>query len=130
MRIYISGPITGTKDFMERFAEVEEKLKWQGHMVYNPAKANSYMPEGTTYEEYMEVSFTLLKMADTIYMMSGWEESRGARMELAYAEGMGYRIIKGQRKEEENGQCEKENDLSVVWSDNGKGGGRQRKGTT
>ena len=27
MRVYISGPITGTDDYMERFAEAEEKLR-------------------------------------------------------------------------------------------------------
>ena len=47
-RIYISGAITGTDDFMERFQKAEEKLKEAGHMVYNPARANSYMPDGTS----------------------------------------------------------------------------------
>lgn len=85
MRIYISGPITGTDDYMERFAKVEKELTEKGHMVYNPAHANSYMPEGTTYEEYMKVSFCLLDMADAIYMMSGWGKSKGASRELHYA---------------------------------------------
>lgn len=94
MRIYISGPITGTDDYMERFAAAEERIKAAGHAVYNPAHANSYMPEGTTYEEYMEVSFLLLGMADTIYMLKGWENSRGANREYGYALGKGYTIFK------------------------------------
>lgn len=40
MRVYISGPITGTEDYMERFAKAEEKLTAAGHQVYNPAHAN------------------------------------------------------------------------------------------
>ena len=92
-RIYISGAITGTNDFMERFQKAEEKLKEAGHMVYNPARANSYMPDGTSYEEYMKVSFCLLDLADTIYMLKGWENSKGARRELEYAKEKGKAII-------------------------------------
>lgn len=92
MRIYISGAITGTTDFMERFGKVEEMLTAQGHMVYNPAHANRFMPEGTTYEEYMKVSFCLLDMADAIYMMDGWEKSRGATRERHYAISKGKSI--------------------------------------
>lgn len=92
-RIYISGAITGTDDYMERFKAVEDMLKADGHMVYNPAHANSFMPEGTTYEEYMKVSFLLLDMADTIYMLKGWENSPGACREHAIASFRKKKII-------------------------------------
>lgn len=62
-------------------------------MVYNPAHANSFMPEWTTYEEYMKVSLMLLDFADTIYMLNGWEESKGANREYGYALGKGYQIL-------------------------------------
>lgn len=39
MKIYISGPITGTRYYMERFRKAEEKLTAAGHTVYNPAKS-------------------------------------------------------------------------------------------
>ena len=80
-RVYISGKITGTTDFMERFARAEEKLKSEGYAVLNPAYANSYMPEDSTWEEYMKVSMVLLQMADAIYMLNGWEDSKGAKQE-------------------------------------------------
>lgn len=92
-RIYISGAITGTEDFTERFSRAEERLKAAGHMVYNPEHANSYMPDGTTYEEHMKVSFCLLDLADTIYMLWGWKNSKGARRELEYAKEKGKAII-------------------------------------
>ena len=85
MKVYISGAITGTDDYMERFKAAEERLTREGMSVINPAHANSYMPEDTTYEEYMKVSFCLLEMCDAIYMLRGWEESRGANREYGYA---------------------------------------------
>lgn len=93
MRVYISGAITGTNDYMERFNRVEARLSKEGHMVFNPAHANSFMPQGTTYEEYMEISFCLLKMADAIYMIKGWENSKGANREYGYALGKGLKVI-------------------------------------
>lgn len=84
-KIYISGAITGTDDYIERFQTVEERLTGEGYQVLNPAKINTAMPDGTSYEEYMQVCFCLLDMADAIYMMRGWESSEGAQRELNYA---------------------------------------------
>ena len=94
MRIYISGPITGTDDYMERFAEVEEKLTKAGYSVMNQASVNSMMPSDTTYEEYMEMSFTMLDMCGAIYMMNGWEKSCGANREYGYALANDYIVFK------------------------------------
>lgn len=93
MRIYISGAITGTDDYMDRFAKVEKRLTKAGYTVYNPANANSYMPERTTYEQYMKISFCLLEMAEAIYMLKGWENSKGANREYGYALGRKMKIF-------------------------------------
>lgn len=95
---------------MERFSKAEERLKAAGHMVYNPARANSYMPDGTTYEEYMKVSFCLLDLADTIYMLQGWTNSKGACRELEYAKEKGKTII----FEKENPFCNVNYDNMIV----------------
>ena len=67
MRVYLSGAITGTDDYMERFARAQMLLQNEGHSVINPALVNSNMPSDTTYEEYMNMSFTMLSMCDAIY---------------------------------------------------------------
>lgn len=89
MRIYISGAITGTDDYIERFKAAEHNLKQElsGVEVVNPAAVNAMLPTDSTYEEYMEMSINLLKMCDAIYMLKGWEASRGANREYGYAVG-------------------------------------------
>lgn len=62
MRVYISGAIAGTDDYMEQFREVEDRLTEEGMTVTNPALVKASMPKGTTYEEYMRVAFCLLDM--------------------------------------------------------------------
>ncbi len=92
-RVYISGPITGTDDYLERFAKVEGELIEQGYSVINPARTNATLPIDTEYEEYMSVAFTLLDLCDTIYMMKGWQDSRGANREYGYALGKGMKFM-------------------------------------
>lgn len=94
-KVYISGPITGTKDYLEKFEDIETALVLvhQGVEVINPAKVNANLPESTTWEEYMRMSLCMLSMCDGIYMMEGWQQSRGANLEYAYAKGMGIMVL-------------------------------------
>lgn len=85
MKIYISGAITGTNDYMERFAMAEKELTEQGWSVVNPAKVNAQLPEDTSYEEYMKMCFCMLDMCIAIYILDGFEKSCGANREYGYA---------------------------------------------
>jgi hypothetical protein len=89
MKVYLSGPITGTNDFMDRFASAEKILVKIGCEVVNPAEINSHLPEGTAWQTYMGESLKLLCGCDAICMLDNWEVSKGARIEHDVAEKMG-----------------------------------------
>lgn len=91
--IYISGKITGTNDYLERFNRAESKLIDLGYDVINPALVNSMLPKTATYQQYIKMSLCMLEMCDTIYMLKDWEDSKGARLEYEYAKANGYKII-------------------------------------
>ena len=84
MRIYISGPITNVLDYKEKFARAEQNLKseYPNAEIINPTVLDKLPLE---YDEYMKLDLMLLDMCDTIYMMNGWEKSKGACIEFRYA---------------------------------------------
>lgn len=85
MRIYISGAITGIPNFKEIFdkAEMELKAEYPGAEIINPTMI--VLPESCTHADYMRLDFMLLDLADSIYMLKGWDKSKGACMEYGYA---------------------------------------------
>ena len=94
MKVYISGPISGTSDYIERFNEAQKYLESKRYTVINPALVNSNLPKDTTWEEYMRVSLVLLEQCDAIYLLKGWERSRGASVEKRHAERLRLPIMK------------------------------------
>ena len=94
MRIYISGPITGVLDYKEKFDAAEKKLKteYPNAEIINPTMV--VLPESCTHEDYMNIDFMLLDLADAIYMLKGWDLSKGACMEYGYAMAKDYIILK------------------------------------
>ena len=94
MRIYLSGPITGTNNFHKRFEDAEKKIKKMNRdiEIVNPVKENAKL-NTSCYEEIMENSLKLLGGCDAIYMMKNWHSSNGCNREYGYALGAGKDVL-------------------------------------
>jgi len=95
-RVYISGPITDNPTFREDFARAEKYLKEEGYCPINPAEATRQIAEsGSEYshDEYMEICIPFVRMASKIYLLKGWENSRGAKKELSVALHRGMDVL-------------------------------------
>ncbi len=90
MRVFISGPMTGYAGFNRaEFDAAERMLKSEGHVVLNPA----VLTDGLTQAQYMDICLAMVRCADAVFMLQGWEASAGARAEHALAEKLGHRIL-------------------------------------
>lgn len=92
LRIYISGPMSGKKDFLNDFLQATQTIRSAGHIPVNPAALETVYPDADR-EEYLKFDLTLLAACDAVYFMPGWQESRGANREYGYALGLGKMIF-------------------------------------
>jgi len=91
-RIYIAGPMTGIKDYnFPEFFRAEKKLKKLGYDVENPARNKKPNPE--TWENYMRLAMVQLCKCDAIFMLKGYDTSKGAWLELHVAKKLSFEII-------------------------------------
>lgn len=90
MIIYIAGPMTGLPDFNHpAFFSAALKIAANGHRVLNPA----FLTEGLTQHQYMDICQAMVRSADAIFLLNGWENSPGALAELYQARKLGLLII-------------------------------------
>ncbi len=89
-KIYIAGPMTGYENFnRESFNSAAECCINNNATPLNPA----ILPDGLTQGQYMDICFAMIRASDAIYLLKGYEESKGAMAELAYAEKLELDII-------------------------------------
>jgi hypothetical protein len=84
-KVYLSGPITGReeKDYKADFNNTELYLTGLGYDVINPT--SEVVIENGSWEDYMKRDLVLLLRCDYIYLLDGWEYSKGARLEYNIA---------------------------------------------
>lgn len=91
MNVYLAGRVRGCPNYHEKFARAADKLRMQGHTVFNPAAANQ---EGRPLNRIMEYLLGwLCREADAIALLPGWWRSGGARIEWMLAKYLKLKII-------------------------------------
>lgn len=110
MHIYVAGPMRGKPDF--NFPAFETATKWLrelGHEVFNPAERDltaGFKSIGMTgHEDLSDQGFDLRAAlnadleyitltADALCVLDGWENSSGARAEVATAHALGLPVVR------------------------------------
>ena len=92
MLVYISGKITGKEDYKDDFLTAECWLKLNDYKVINPAKVAEVLPN-LTYQQFMAIDYKLIELCDAIFMLDGWQKSKGAVAELGYAKSLGKKVM-------------------------------------
>lgn len=90
-KIYISGKITNNANYEVEFEAAELALKIAGFQPVNPAQ--EHLPDGATWADYMRHDIKLLCDCDAVYMLNGWRESAGAKIEHKLARDLEIEII-------------------------------------
>lgn len=109
--IYIAGPMRGYKYFnFPAFDTARDMLKMAGWCAISPADLDRStgfdpwkLPEDYDWRDLNKIGFSIedaiardtqvLNAVHAIYMLDGWQNSRGARAELAIAEWRGIQVI-------------------------------------
>ena len=112
MKIYLAGPMRGIKDFnYPAFHAAAAKLRAEGHEVFSPAEHDHKIygkdisnPAGDARIAAEQHGFDIraaladdcdfiCRHADALYMLPGWERSKGAKAERALAKALNIEII-------------------------------------
>jgi hypothetical protein len=73
---------------------MEKTLTEQGHAVINPVKNL-----GFDYKDYIDMGLCELMKCEAIYLLNGWNKSRGAFLERVYAITTGMKIYEEENKQ-------------------------------
>lgn len=91
-RLYLAGPMTGFEDFnFPAFNAMAAELRARGFAVENPAEHG--VVDGADWADYMAYDLTRLGLCGQVAVLPGWENSKGARLEVHIARELGMRVV-------------------------------------
>ena len=92
-KCYISGAIAhhDLKERMAAFDLAACQLEMQGYVPVNPF--NNGVPQSEHWTAHMRADIGLLLGCDYIYMLKGWELSKGCKLELDVATSCGIKVL-------------------------------------
>lgn len=92
-KCYISGAIAhhDLNERMDTFARAACTLAAQGYTPVNPF--NNGVAQSEHWTEHMRADIAMLLGCDYIYMLKGWELSKGCKLELDVASSCGIKVL-------------------------------------
>ena len=91
-RIYISGPMSGIAEHnFPAFNAEAARLRAMGYEVVNPAEMN--VGSQDDWHACLRADIKALCDCDTIALMPGWENSKGAHLEVHVAHRLGIAVV-------------------------------------
>jgi hypothetical protein len=91
-RLYLAGPMTGFEDFnFPAFNKMAAELRARGYVVENPAEHG--VVDGADWADYMAYDLTRLGLCGQVAVLPGWENSKGARLEVHIARELGMKVV-------------------------------------
>ena len=92
-KVYISGAIAhyDVEERKQAFLTASENLKSMGLSPVNPFENG--LLESSHWREHMRVDIGMLLNCSYIYMLDGWELSKGAKLELDVASSCGIEVL-------------------------------------
>jgi hypothetical protein len=93
MKIYISGAITNNPNAKAQFDKAKQTLLElnKGYEPISPMDLPHY--HNQKWSSYMREDIKALMDCKGIYLIEGWKESKGARIENELAESLDFKII-------------------------------------
>jgi len=101
-RIYIAGPMTGLPNYNRKAF-----IMAAGHISTNTDLIpvhTAWIRDGLAWSEYMELAQDMLSLCDLVCVLPGWEQSKGAQIEVALARDAGMPVIELDKVVEEFGR--------------------------
>lgn len=91
-RLYLAGPMTGFEDFnFPTFNKMAADLRGRGYTVENPAEHG--VVADADWADYMAYDLTRLGLCGMVAVLPGWENSKGARLEVHIARELGMQVV-------------------------------------
>ena len=91
-RFYVSGPMSGYPEHnATQFTSVAKLLRERGYDVCNPIEFDE--SPGLAWSEYLRKDIRALMDCQGVITLPGWQESRGAALEVHIAHALGMTVL-------------------------------------